>query len=361
MIKASKIIHGCAAFAFFAAILLSILRGFVKIAAWQVIVVLVAGAAFSALAVWFYGFLKKHAEILTTSQINKIFWLVALFVLALQIICAFGLKSEPINDLGYIDSAAREFCRSWDKSDLYKNLPERHQVYFARYPNNHAILIIVSLIYYVTDTLFGKVPIMAPILVNTLGLNISFILMYFISKRIFSDKVTPLYTAVIGALFCVFYTYTPYFYTDSMSMTFVMGSVLLFLKGVSSDKTRSMVISLVLSSVLGVIGYKIKGSVIILPVAYLSYIIYMANKAELKRRFKEIGIIIVTSVLSIVIVSSAINAFGLASDKEENAYEFPLTHWVMMGLHDRGGYYDEDFGTRKRREIMKKKARRMLI
>ena len=343
MIKASKIIHGFAAFAFFSAIVLSIMRGFVKIAAWEVIAVIAAGAAFSVVAVWFYGFLKKHADILTPAQINKIFWIIALFVLAMQIICAFFLKGDSVHDLKYVDSAAREFSQSWDKSDLYKNLPERHQVYFARYPNNNALLIIVSLIYYVTDKLFGTMPVMAPILINTLGLNISFILLYFISKRIFSDKITPLYTAILGTLFCVFYTYTPYYYTDAMSMPFVMGSVLLFLKGVSSDKTGTMFLSLAISSALAIIGYKIKGSVIILPVAYLAYIIYLINKSELKNRLKQIAVIIVACVLSAVTLSAGISAFKLASEEEKNAYEFPLTHWIMMGLHDRGGYCDKDF------------------
>lgn len=343
MIKASKIIHGFAAFAFFSAIVLSIMRGFVKIAAWEVIAVLVVGAALSVLAVWFYGFLKKHTDILTPTQINKIFWILALFVLAIQIICAFMLKGDSVHDLKYVDSAAREFSQSWDKNDLYKNLPERHQVYFARYPNNHAILIIVSLIYYVTDKLFGTMPVIAPILINTLGLNLSYILMYFISKRIFSDKVTPLYTAVLGALFCVFYTYTPFYYTDAMSMPFVMGSVLLFLKGVSSGKTGSMTAFLAISSVLAIIGYKIKGSVIILPIAYLAYIIYIVNRAEIKRRLKEAAVIIITCVLSAGMLSAGINAFQLASEEEKNAYEFPITHWIMMGLHDRGGYCDKDF------------------
>lgn len=343
MIKASKIIHGFGAFAFFCAILLSILRGFVKIAVWEVIVVLITGAAFSVLAVWFYGFLKKRTETMSKKTINRIFWLIALSVLIIQIFCAFMLKCESVHDLKYVDSAARNFAVSWDKSVLCSELPERHQVYFARYPNNHALLIILSLIYYVTNSLFGTMPLIAPILINTLGLNLSFIMMYFIAKRIFPDKTTPLYTAILGALFCVFYTYTPYYYTDAMSMPFVMGSVLLFLKGTQNKKTIRSIILFVLSSFLAIIGYRIKGSVIILPVAYIAYSFYSSDKQNFKKRLLDIAVIILSSVVSVFVISSAINAFKIADESEKEKYEFPLTHWIMMGLHDRGGYCDKDF------------------
>ena len=36
------------------------------------------------------------------------------------------------------------YCLTWDKSDLYNNLPERHMDYFVRYPNNQALLVILQ-------------------------------------------------------------------------------------------------------------------------------------------------------------------------------------------------------------------------
>ena len=53
--------------------------------------------------------------------------------------------------------------------------------------------------------------------------------------------------------------------------------------------------------------------------------------------------IILSSVVSVFVISSAINAFKIADESEKEKYEFPLTHWIMMGLHDRGGYCDKDF------------------
>lgn len=343
MIKISRVVHGIFAFVFFMAIVSVVLRGFIKYDSFGIIIALLCGALLTAFVVWLYGFLDRRIKDISEHKADKIFIVIALVVLLLQIIFAVMLKSEPINDLSYIDNAARDFSKSWDKNDLYLHLPERHQGYFARYPNNHAILIIISVIYFITDRLFGVTPIWAPIIVNILGLFLSYVLMYLISKKLFKSKTISLYTAILGAGFCVFYTYTPYYYTDSLSMPFVMGSIYLFLCGFESVKKKYIVIDLMFSMLLLVLGYKIKGSVIILLPAFLIYIIYFTRKYNLKRHLKQIGVMLVGFAVSIALSAGIINAFHITDAEETDNMKFPLAHWVMMGLHDRGGYYDKDF------------------
>lgn len=133
--------------------------------------------------------------------------------------------------------------------------------YFVRYPNNQALLVILSLVYSLCRNVSGVMPLAAPILLNTIGLNVSFIFLYLISKKISRDKFTPLFCAVIGAGFSVFYTYTPYFYTDSMSMPWVMASIYMFLSGMENKSVKKSVVQLLFSGLFLVIGCKIKGSV----------------------------------------------------------------------------------------------------
>lgn len=343
MDKISRLVQGIFAGIFFLTIVAIIVRGCFRFNPLGIAVAVISGIAYTAFVVWFYGFLYKHLKNAEQKRLDRIFIVIALCVLALQIVFAICLKTKPVSDYGYIDNAARDFCKSWNSEDLYLHLPERHQNYFARYPNNHAMLIMVSIIYFFTDRLFGVTPTIAPIAVNVALLFLSYILMYLISKKLFADKVLALYTAIIGAGFSVFYTYTAYYYTDSFSMPFVLGSIYLFLIGFEGKNRKTIIICLSLSMLLLIWGYKLKGSAIILLPAILIYMIYFTKKYNLKRHLKQLGVMLIAFVVSVAMCGSFINAFNIATDEQEQQSQFPLIHWVMMGLHGNGGYYDKDF------------------
>lgn len=343
MLKISKSIQAIFAIIFSLTIVSVITRGYLKYPAWKITFVIISGLMFTIFLIWLYGFLKKKTQMMTRKSINKIFICISVLVLILQIVSAFVLMFEPINDLNYVDTAARAFSQSWDKSDLYIGLPKYHYNYFARYPNNQALLIILSMIYFVTNKLFGVMPLIVPVLINTFALHISFVLTYLISTKIFKDKFTPLFCSIISAAFSVFYTYTPNFYTDSMSMPFALGAVYLFLKGIEKLTLRSKIPMLMLSGMLLVIGYKIKGSIIILIPAFIIYLIVTLNKKNKINYIKVICIFMAGITISTVLCSGFIKCFKITDTSAHEEIEFPPTHWIMMGLHDRGGYYENDF------------------
>ncbi len=343
MIKISRYIQAVFAVIFGLTILSVIARGYSKYAPWEITVVIISGVIFTAAMVWLYNILRDKTRSMTIKKIDRIFICISVGVLILQIICAFVLKFEPVNDLNYVDTAARAFCQTWNKADLYTGLPECHMNYFARYPNNQALLVILSLIYWVTDKLFGTMPIIVPIIINTIGLYISYVLTYLIAKKIFHDKFTPLFCAILGAEFTVFYTYTSNFYTDSMSMPFAMGAIYLFLTGTEKISLKSKIPALALSGLCLAIGYKIKGSIIILVPAFILYLILTGNK-ENKRNYLSVTAVFAAAVIaSTVLCNGFIGIFNITDKNDREQIEFPPTHWVMMGLHDRGGYYNKDF------------------
>lgn len=343
MQKLSKAVQGIFALIFGMTIIASVVRGYIKYPDGKLTLALVTGLIFTVGIVYLYGFLKEKAMRLTHKEINRIFFHIAGAVLILQIVSAFLLKFTPLSDLGYVDRAARDFCESWDKSDLYTHLPERHMDYFARYTNNQALLVILSLIYSACKNLFGSTPLIAPILVNTAGLHISFLLMYFIAGKIFKDKFTPLFCSILGAGFSVFYTYTPYFYTDSMSMPFSAGSIYLFLSAMERKSVKEKLPRLAFSGLLLAVGYKIKGSVIILIPVYLVYLAATCTKKNRGEYLKTVCILLAGITVSMPLCSSFIKSFDIASESELEEIKFPPEHWVMMGLHDRGGFYINDF------------------
>lgn len=343
MERISKGVQGIFALIFGFTILSVIVRGYIKYPAWSITLIIICGFIFIAASVRLYGFMKEKTLGMTRKEINRIFFCLAGAVLIIQLISAFTLKFTPISDLGYVDRAARDFCQTWDKADLYGRLPERHNNYFARYTNNQALLVILSLVYSACEKISGNMPLIVPVLINTAGLHISYILMYFIAGKLFKDKFTPLFCAVAGAGFSVFYTYTPYFYTDSMSMPFAMGSIYLFLCGTENPKMKTKIPQLIFSGLLLIAGFKIKGNVIILLPAFLLYLAVTCTKMNRKAYLKTLCILLAGIIASSALCTGFIKSFDIADKSELEEIQFPPEHWVMMGLHDRGGFYSEDF------------------
>lgn len=342
MNKTIRIVQGGFAAIFGLTIIAIFIRGIKEgIPAWAGVLLIASSLACIAALGFFYRKLK--VKNITALQADKIFFAIAGGMLIIQLIFAVTLCYKPWSDLGFVDKAARDFCLTWDKKDLYTHLPERHENYFVRYTNNQAILIILSVIYSVCNTVFGKMPYLVPVLINTLGLNLSVILMYFIAKKIFRNNITPLFCGILASFFSVFYTYTPFYYTDSLSMPFVMGTVLLFLRGVDSKKKINSAIQLILSGFLLIIGYKIKGSVIILIPAFLLYFIVFTKKFNILKNIRQFSTLIAGCVIMAILSGAFINSFNIATKDELEEIQFPPTHWVMMGLHGRGNYNADDF------------------
>lgn len=343
MEKICKTVWGIFAVIFGMTIISVIARGYVKYPNVQITAVIIFGVLSTAFTIYLYSRLRHKAHFMTRSQANKIFFCISAAVLVLQLISAFALKFEPINDLKHVNNAAKDFCLTWDQADIYAHLPERHNSYFARYTNNQAILIMLSLVYSLSEKIFSDMPLIVPVLLNTLGLHISFVLIYFIAGKIFKDSFTPLFCSIISAGFTVFYTYTPFFYTDSMSMPFAIGSIYLFLCASEGKMSVKKALQMTASALLLVIGFKIKGSVIILLPAYILYFIATCSKLNKKAYMKAVCVLLSGLTVCFIGVGAFMKGFDIADESELYEEQFPLEHWVMMGLHDRGGFYKKDY------------------
>ena len=295
--------------------------------------------AFAVTLVGGFSLLQHVLQEKTRKQIDHIFLGIAAVVFVAQLLCAYFLYAPPIHDLNYLNSAAKEFCLTGDRADLYQDLPERHQHYFAVYPNNHALLIWLMMVYRISYALTGTMSIAVPIFLNVIGLSISYHFLYRIAKMIFRNKVTPLFCAILGGLFSVFYTYTPYFYTDSSSMPLVMGAIYLFLKAMEQSTWKQWLPRLVACGVLVALGYKVKGSVVILVPAFLLYACCMGVRKNWKKATAFLSFV----GIGAVICSGVLGAVPITDQEELQAYQFPTIHWIMMGLEGNGGYHEEDF------------------
>lgn len=125
-----------------------------------------------------------------------------------------------------------------------------------------ALLLIVSLVGRLNYLIFGHYVDFAPVVVNIFAINISIMLTAFTAKRLFGNKKALLYL-----LLCIvlpYLTYLPYYYSDSMSMPFLIGAVYLIVSALQVDNRKSMYAKLCVAGALIFLGYKVKGSLIIL-------------------------------------------------------------------------------------------------
>lgn len=274
---------------------------------------------------------------------GRIFLCMAVLLLAAQIAFAAASDFAPKNDLKYVCTAAENYVTG-GVDTLYNGLPERHQNYFSVYPNNHALFLIVLAAYKIQYALTGTVTNLIPIALNIVGMNLSYLLMYKCARLIYSPEKS-LMCAVKGLMFTPLVTYSPFFYTDGMSMPWLTGAIYLYMKwraemdaGASAKKLTALALGC--GAVLGV-AYKIKGSAVILIPAILLDLLF--RQKGLKDKLLPIAETAAAFALVSVLIGNIACSVLKISDEEIDRHSFPAIHWVMMSADGDGGYSYDDF------------------
>lgn len=285
-----------------------------------------------------YRLLQKFLPDCRNRQITIVFYVCMALMTATLLAIGYWLMFEPTTDLYTVNEMAKSVGTSGSMNDMYVNLPKGRWQYIARYPNNQFIFLLLTAYYRVLFLIFGKIPLYAPILLNVLSIAFTVFLVYQTAKKIFNPQA-----ALLAFFMCFFfvpyYVYTPYFYTDSLSMPYVMISLFLFLNALKcKSKVKSYLLLLV--TVLSIfIGYKLKGSVIIiLAVCAVFLFLKCSWKKALACTCCGAALVLILSTC----FSSLVLGLGVTNKEEMYEQEYPLTHWVMMGLKNPGGFNQDD-------------------
>lgn len=272
-------------------------------------------------------------------------------LLILQLMTGYLLQMNPVTDMQYIERYSQNFGATGN-FDLIQKDCEKGSVYLIRYPNNLALVFLLSFVYRICNLIFGYVPSLVPVIINALAINISVLLTVLTARKIFGNRKS-LFVLLLCFMFAPYYTYVPYYYTDSLSMPFCIGAIYLFIIAVNSNAKLKKYILLALCGVLIFLGYKLKGSLIILLAAVL---IYTFLKYNLKQ-ILCISLAVIAGFGSIgVIYSSAFNSLNIYTEEQSDRHEYPLTHWIMMGLKGYGHYnlndskYTESFESKAEKQ-----------
>ncbi|MCM1529962.1 MAG: glycosyltransferase family 39 protein [Alistipes sp.] len=287
------------------------------------------GAALCLGAAVGIGRIEKYTRNLSVYDYRRFTALLLIILFISQLITAIFVDFTPRSDLSYVCAGAKNLALG---KDIYEGLPDYHQDYFECYPNNHMLFSVVYLLYKIQYALTGNITDFLPTALNIVGLSVSYWLMCRCAEMIHQPSKAYI-CAIRGMLFTPMITYSAFFYTDSMSMPFVMASAYFYLRYRNSGKISHIIFS---GAFIG-LGYKMKGSAVVLLIAV---IIDMLIK---KRNIKFIAALIMPCAAIIKAVSFAAMRLMNISCRALKEKAFPLIHWIMMSADGRGGYNSEDF------------------
>lgn len=297
----------------------------------------ILAAVFLAISYAIFPKIHKKYSNISDKNLSIAFLIMLAIMLVVQFVLALNMISKPITDWHVINEVSKSYAINGNMEHIYDNLPYNRD-YLARYTNNNGITVLFSFYYRIIYLISGTIPIEAPVILNTLFISASVVFCYLIAKKAFGNFYA-LITMILCILFLPYYTYCTYFYTDSISMPFVILSIYLFICGYDSKKILNKIILFFFSGISCAIGFELKGSVII---ALIAVIVYMIYKGGIKKILLGSGTIIAGFLVIAIAFNGLVSSLQITDEETLYREQYPLTHWVMMGLKDDGNFDQAD-------------------
>lgn len=288
---------------------------------------------------------------------NRIFLFLGILVLQYIFLTRLGKLDLTTDSFRIIDMAA-EMVNS--NHPLIKNAATDTVIdaYFSKYGNNHFIVIFYYFFFKIVKWFGGTdFPFWARML-NLVSIDLGIVLTYTIAKKINGQKFADLVVAF--ALLCSnTYVWLFWTYTNTLSVPFTMGILLLSIMWQREEKKEKRVLIAVCMGILAAIGYRIRPTLIITVIALCIWHIFFAEKKIEQKTKKKIAVWTGLFLSFFILCTAGIGQFTkqYLQDKECKG-EFPITHWIMLGLSDNGRYNfdDVDYTTAYPTKEEKKKA-----
>lgn len=310
-------------------VLISLLRHDNPYLALHTVPLLLCTAAWGAVLVLLWrhwdrrGHAPRHEACIVGLLLALYFALLLAFGLAMQV------RPQVTWDFPTVSLAAQELV-------LEGSLPDVG--YFYRFPNNTPLLWVYVAVFRVCH-LFGAQHIMPGLVVlNCVCITAGALFLYLAARRLFGRKWAPF--ILCGALLCPgIFLYAPIAYTDTLTLPFVSGAFWLWLEArqrtFAPGRGRTLPWMLGAFAVVGA-GALLKVTVAILAVAFvLDALLLWPGRARFGWLAAGLVLLMVLRVGGAKLAQSPLPPCDQPG--------IPYTHWVMMGLHGNGGYYDPDY------------------
>ncbi len=258
-------------------------------------------------------------------QRKRLFWqgwsAVVFFMMTVGLLYAgLELRVYPGWDFGAVYQGAVELAEDGVFS-------EQSNWYFTTYPNNVMVCLLLGTVFRCFGWLCSYITL--GVLLNVFLLMAGMVFFFLLAKHLYGLPKAFL-GILICALFLPFYMHTPIFYTDTFALPFVTGTFLLYQLR-KKDSRFLAVTGLFLA-----IGYKVKGSLGVILVALLIHI--WLQKERLVECVKRSILLAVPFLLLTGFLTILPGWLSFLDMSEMQKNEFPVEHWLAMGLEGSGGY-----------------------
>ncbi|BDE09360.1 hypothetical protein Llc71_10550 [Lactococcus cremoris] len=221
--------------------------------------------------------------------------------------------------------------------------------YFLRYPNNQFLGILFNQIFSpFAENVQLKMWVVTAVsaLLTSLG-----VLAGTLSVKALSGKRHAILYNVCALGFLPFYVYGAQLYSDTITLPFVSFGLLFFIYAIKSDKLNRQILWYFLATLLTVLGYEFKPTVLIVLIAALVFL-------GLNKKWKQLLLLIPMFALLFVgghfMVKATIATEPAFSQEANERHNLPMMHWIAMSWapsNKTGGFnkkirqYSESFPT----------------
>ena len=249
-----------------------------------------------------------------------------------------------------------ELGLSWDWGAVIENAyryasgqnDEVNLRYFAMYPNNQFWLVCMSAFFKGVLAFFPEFGAheckLASMVLGGILTQATLLLIYQSARLLMSEK-HAFWTGALAVFFLPFYYYAQIAYTDVPGMFALALMVYLYVFAKKTENCKSKYICLILFGCVAGIAYKIKVTTVIFVIAL--FIEEFLNKKASLEKWRKFAVCVFLTVLPLLVTVKGLDLIVdhtlSISEELSDQLEFPVTHWVMMGLaKGSGGYRESD-------------------
>lgn len=286
---------------------------------------------FFILVIWviLYKLINKYYDCLNEKQEVFLLMMISLLFIFISTMIMLSLKIYPQWDFEIVYEQAKSFVLTGSRLN-----GSTSSLYFQYHANNIGLFVLFIIIFKIVNIIGITDFLTTATILNCFCINISIFLMYLIMKKLTNKKIA-FFSLIICLFFLPLFFYIPIFYTDSISIPYIMLILYIYTKFNGqfnlSKKNIFYFISIILIAFLGM---KIKMTVLIVFIACIIHFI-------LNNKIKNSLIILVLTGILISGSNVLWTKFIVQNKKLEivvNDYgSIPWTHYLMMGTEINNG------------------------
>lgn len=272
----------------------------------------------------------NRAELFLQAHEGKIatLWILALF--SVQLYCGYWLA----------------VATGWDTEAVFRgaiSLKEQgnlgsYSEYFHIFPHNLGAASALQWVFSICSSLGMSDYHWIATVYNVISLNLGIAFVYLICRELKSIKAAFL-SLWLSSCCIPLYFYTPIFYSDTLSLPFIMMAYYAYLQLLRSENLKQQLVRASVFAIVCAAGTLIKFTVIIVAVAVLIDLV-------IRGRMKQYWPAIIIAAGLFYAALSGFNYYRYNHLLDKNLAEqkqVPYTHWVMMGLNGNGAYNGSDY------------------